>query len=163
MVVIQATDVPPSPVVEINDVVDLNYTLWVDNILYDEQSGYVYVHDPSDPVIPSEIFDQFPAIYLPPNTGFFEALLGMKPGDSKNINILFSQGKAFNNVNDPLYGEDLFYTIYLLELILDASTLTSSFSSSATTGSSIPSLTSSYTYFSTLALMVIYLYYRKRP
>ncbi len=162
VVIVQAADVPPDPVVEINDVVKLNYTLWVDTIRYDDQSGTVYVHDPSDPVFPPEIIEQFPAIYLPPNTGFFEALLGMKAGESKNINILFSQGKAFNNVNDALYGEDLFYTIHLLELVFDASTVTASFSSSASTGSSTPSLTSSFTYLPTLGLVVIYLCYRKK-
>jgi hypothetical protein len=157
----QATDVSPTPVVEVNDVVDLNYTLWVDNMLQDQQRGLVYVQDPIDRTIPPEMVKQFPALYLPPNTGFFDALLGMKAGETKDVIILFSEGKAFNNVNDSLYGEDLFYTIHILELVFDAPAVTPSSSSAATSPSS-PSLTAGFSYVSVLGLVVIYLGYRKK-
>lgn len=162
VVIIQAADVPPDPVVEINDVVKLNYTLWVDNIRYDDQSGTVYVHDPSDSIVPLEIIENFPDVRLLPNTGFFEAILGMKAGETKNVAVLFSEGKGFNNEGDPLYGEDLFYTIHLQEIVFDSSASNPSSSRITTIGTTTPSITSSFSYLSIFWLVVIFLRYRKR-
>jgi hypothetical protein len=52
-----------------------------------------------------------------------EALLNMKAGDTKNVDIPFSSGKAFNNISDRLYGKNLFYQIHLQKILVDASEL----------------------------------------
>ncbi len=116
-------DVTPNTIVEVNDVVQLNYTLWVDNKIDDIQNGTVYVHDPIDSTVPNEIYETFPDIHAPPNLGFMQALLGMKAGESKTVDIPFNSGLAFTNLSDRLYGKDLFYQIYLEKILLDASTL----------------------------------------
>lgn len=118
---IEAVEVTPDTTVEEKDVVLLNYTLWVDNIVDDKQNGTVYVHDPEDSTVPSDIYKKYPDIHTPPNRGFMESLFGKKAGDIWTVTILFSSGKAFNNVSDRLYGEDLFYEIHLQKILVDAS------------------------------------------
>ncbi|MHA2224466.1 MAG: hypothetical protein ACXAC8_04640 [Candidatus Hodarchaeales archaeon] len=116
-----AIEVTPNTIVDVNDVVILNYTLLVINNIEDIQNGTIYVHDPDDPSVPNEIFEKYPDIHVPPNTGFFEGLLGMQAGVTKGFEVLSSSGKAFTNISDPLYGEDLFYTVYIQKILLDAS------------------------------------------
>ncbi|MFX0149332.1 MAG: hypothetical protein ACFFAJ_00990 [Candidatus Hodarchaeota archaeon] len=118
---VTAIEITPETVVEMDDVVLLNYTLWVDNTIDTQLNGTVYVHDPADSKVPSEINKSFPDIHTPPNVGFMEALLGMKAGDTKNVDIPFNSGKGFNNISYYLYGKDLFYKIYLQKILLDAS------------------------------------------
>lgn len=113
-------DVTPNTRVDIADVVVVNYTLWVENLREDDQEGTVYVVDPDQPV-PTNIIDDFPDIRVPPNVGFREAMMGMTAGDIKNVEILTSSEKAFNNVSDPFYGKDLYYQIRLKEILLDSS------------------------------------------
>ncbi|MFX0171228.1 MAG: hypothetical protein ACFE9L_04855 [Candidatus Hodarchaeota archaeon] len=120
-ITVTAIEVTPDTVVEMDDVLLLNYTLWVDNEIDTQLDGTVYVHDPADSKVPSEINETFPEIHTPPNLGFMEALLGMKAGETKNVDIPFNSGKGFNNISYYLYGKDLFYRIYLKEILLDAS------------------------------------------
>ncbi|MFX0205740.1 MAG: hypothetical protein ACFFDT_07105 [Candidatus Hodarchaeota archaeon] len=120
-ITVTAIEVTPDTVVELDDVVLLNYTLWVNNNIDTQLNGTVYVHDPADSKVPSEINKSFPKIHTPPCYGFMEALLGMKAGDTKNVDIPFISGKGFNNASYYLYGEDLFYQIYLQKILLDAS------------------------------------------
>jgi hypothetical protein len=107
------------------DVVHVNYTLFIVNVKVDNQEGTIYVEDPDiiDKVgVPNTIIEEFPDVFAPPNLGFVEGLLGMKAGtEEKNHLVEFSSGKAFNNVTDPHYGDDLFYVIRLEEILLDAS------------------------------------------
>ncbi|MFX0182797.1 MAG: hypothetical protein ACFE95_06900 [Candidatus Hodarchaeota archaeon] len=122
---VTAIEVTPNTTVEENDVVILNYTLWVKDegewIIDDKQNGTVYVHDPADSQVPNEIFDIYPNITVPPCYGFYEGMKGMRAGDSRTLEIDFNSGKAFNNVSDRLFGEDLVYDIYLQKILLDAS------------------------------------------
>ncbi len=120
----RASEVTPDTKVEMHDVVLVNYTLWVENLIVDEQQGTIYVEDPDiidREGVPNKIIEEFPDVYAPPNLGFVEGLLGMKVGQEKNWNIDFSSGKAFNNVTDPHYGKDLFYQIRVKKILLDAS------------------------------------------
>jgi hypothetical protein len=120
-ITVTAVEITPETAVEMDDVVLLNYTLWVDNLIDTRLNGTVYVHDPADSKVPSEINKSFPKIHTPPNIGFMEALLGMKAGEIKNVDIPFDSGKGFNNISYYLYGKDLFYQIYLQKILLDAS------------------------------------------
>ncbi|MHA2075145.1 MAG: hypothetical protein ACW97X_11040, partial [Candidatus Hodarchaeales archaeon] len=113
-------DVTPNTRVDLADVVNVNYTLWVENLREDDQEGTVYVINPDQPV-PTSIIDDFPDIRVPPNVGFREAMMGMKAGDSKNVDIYASSGKGFNNFSDPFFGKDLYYQIRLKEILLDSS------------------------------------------
>lgn len=113
-------DVTPNTRVDIADVVVVNYTLWVENLREDDQEGTVYVVDPDQPV-PTDIIDDFPDIRVPPNAGFREAMMGMRAGDTRNVDILASSGNAFDNTSDPFYGKDLYYQIRLKEILLDSS------------------------------------------
>ena len=115
-------EVTPNTTVELKDVVIVNYTLYIDTDIIDKQEGIVYVEDPDKPV-PGKIIEQFPNIRVPPNIGFLEGLIGMKANENKTLEVLSDSGKAFNNFSDPLYGEDLFYQIILLEILLDATIL----------------------------------------
>ena len=118
---IQAIEVTPDTVVEPNDVVKLNYTLWIgagDPV--EQQNGTVWVHDPDDPIAPSELYEEFPDLFVPPNLGFMENILGMKADSLRTFDILFSSGKAFNNASDPFYHQDLTYQVYLEAILLDA-------------------------------------------
>ncbi|NHJ00791.1 MAG: hypothetical protein EAX86_01560 [Candidatus Heimdallarchaeota archaeon] len=113
-----ALEVTPNTVVELQDVVVVNYTLWVNNVRQDDQEGTVYVNDPSEPV-PGKIVEEFPDIKVPPNIGFMEALVGMKAEDEDNVVV--PPEKGFTNTTDVFYGEELFYQIRLLEILKDAS------------------------------------------
>jgi hypothetical protein len=115
-----AIDVTPNTRVEMEDVVIVNYTLWVENIREDDQEGTVYVVDPDQPV-PSSIIEQYPDIKVPPNVGFREAMLGMLAGGYKQVDISPTSGKGFTNVSDPFYGKLLTYQIRLLEILYDSS------------------------------------------
>lgn len=118
-----AIEVTPDTFVEIGDVVVLNYTLWVESQIDDIQNGTVYVQDPTDSTVPNDIYEIYPDIHTPPNLGFMKALINMKAGYTKTVDIPFSSGEAFNNISDRLYGEDLFYQIHLQKILLDASEL----------------------------------------
>ncbi len=121
---VHALEVTPDTIVELDDVVKLNYTLWIgagDPV--EQQNGTVWVHDPDDPNAPSEIFEQYPDLFVPPNVGFMENIIGMQADTYRTFDILFSSGKAFNNATDPFYTEDLFYEVYLEEILLDATVL----------------------------------------
>ncbi len=122
---IDAVEVTADTVVEEKDVVLLNYTLYIKGedgwVLDDKQNGTVYVHDPEDSTVPSDIYKKYPDIHTPPNRGFMDSLLGRKAGDFWTEEILFISGKAFNNRSDRLYGEDLFYKIQLQKILVDAS------------------------------------------
>ena len=108
---------------EMEDVVIVNYTLWVDNNREDDQEGTVYVVDPDQPV-PNSIIEQYPDIKVPPNVGFREAMIGMVAGSNKQIDIPPSSGKGFINTSDPFYGKLLTYQIRLLEILYDSSSPT---------------------------------------
>ncbi|UCG90067.1 MAG: hypothetical protein JSU57_06285 [Candidatus Heimdallarchaeota archaeon] len=120
----RAIEVTPDTKVEMYDVVRVNYTLWIENDIVDDQEGTIYVEDPEiidKEGVPNTIIEEFPNVYAPPNLGFVEGLLGMKAGDEKSWQVLFSSGKAFNNDTDPYHREDLFYIIRLKKILLDAS------------------------------------------
>lgn len=120
----QAIEVTPNTRVEMHDVVLVNYTLWIKENVTDKQEGPVYVKNPDlieQDGVPESIIEEFPDVWAPPNLGFVEGILGMKAGEEKNWEVLFSSKKAINNVNDSLYGEDLFYKIRLKKILLDAS------------------------------------------
>ncbi|MFX1516072.1 MAG: hypothetical protein ACFFC6_07180 [Promethearchaeota archaeon] len=120
----QAIEVTPNTRVGLHDVARVNYTLWIEANIVDNQEGPVYVEDPDkieDEGVPESIWRNFPDVWAPPNLGFMEALLGMKAGEEKPITIQWESGKAFNNLSDSHYGEDLFYQIRLLEILHDAS------------------------------------------
>ncbi|MHA1994747.1 MAG: hypothetical protein ACW97Z_09415 [Candidatus Hodarchaeales archaeon] len=114
-----ALDVTPDTLVELNDVVKLNYTLWVKTAIVEQQNGTVWVHDPNDPSAPSELYEQFPDLTVPPNVGFLHGILGMKAGNTKTFDVYFLSGEAFNNITDPFYLEDLVYQVTLSEILLD--------------------------------------------
>ena len=121
----QAIDVTPNTRVELHDVVRVNYTLWIEADIVDNQEGPVYVEDPDiieEVGVPESIIEQFPDVFAPPNLGFVEGILGMKAGEEKPCLIEWNSGKAFNNISDSHYGKDLFYQIRLREILLDAST-----------------------------------------
>jgi len=121
---VNALEITPDTIVELGDVVKLNYTLWIgagDPV--EQQNGTVWVHDPDDPNAPSEIYEQYPDLFVPPNVGFMENIIGMRADTYKTFDILFISEKAFNNVTDPWYHEDLTYLVYLEEILLDATTL----------------------------------------
>jgi hypothetical protein len=121
---VKAIEVTPETAVGLNDVVKLNYTLWIgagDPV--EQQNGTVWVHDPDDPNAPSELYEQFPDLFVPPNVGFMENIVGMKADTNRTFDILFSSGKAFNNATDPWYLQDLTYHVYLEEILLDATVL----------------------------------------
>lgn len=120
---VEALEVTPETIVELNDVVVLNYTLWVDNTIDDIQNGTVYVHDPSDSTVPAELYERFPDIHTPPNAGFMEALIGMRARETKTVTIPAFSSKGFTNTSDRLYGKELFYQIHLREILVDATTL----------------------------------------
>ncbi len=112
-----AIEVTPETIVEMNDVVIVNYTLWIVNDRMDDQEGTVYVADP-DELVPGSIIEEFPDIRVPPNVGFRKALLGMKAGETKDVPIAPEEG--FTNISDPFYGRPLFYNIRLIKILLDA-------------------------------------------
>jgi hypothetical protein len=114
-----AIDVTPDTIVELDDVVILNYTLWVKEVIVEQQNGTLWVHDPSDPKAPSELYEQFPDLTVPPNVGFLNGILGMKAGSTRTFDVSFLSGEAFNNDSDPFYFEDLFYQVTLSEILLD--------------------------------------------
>ncbi|PWI48210.1 hypothetical protein CEE45_07835 [Candidatus Heimdallarchaeota archaeon B3_Heim] len=118
-------DVTPETLVELNDVVKLNYTLWIETAIVERQNGTVWVHNPDDPNAPNELYEQFPDLTVPPNVGFLNAILGMKAGDTKTFDVLFSSGEAFNNITDPFYLEDLVYQVSLSEILLDTTEIPS--------------------------------------
>ena len=121
----QAIDVTPNTKVDWHDVVRVNYTLWIEENIVDNQEGPIYVEDPDvieQDGVPEKIIEEFPDIFAPPNLGFVEGILGMRAGEETTHNIEWESGKAFNNINDSHYGEDLFYQIRLKEILLDAST-----------------------------------------
>jgi hypothetical protein len=122
---VTAIEVTPNTTVEENDVVILNYTLWAKEegewIIDDKQNGTVYVHDPADSKVPSEIFDKYANISVPPCYGFYEGIKGMRAGDTRTLEIEFISGNAFNNVSDRLFGKDLVYDVYLQKILQDAS------------------------------------------
>ncbi|MHA1947917.1 MAG: hypothetical protein ACXAC6_12860 [Candidatus Hodarchaeales archaeon] len=121
---VRALEVTPDTIVELNDVVKLNYTLWIEaGDPVEQQNGTVWVHDPDDPNAPSELYEQFPDLFVPPNLGFMENILGMKARTFKTFDILYSSNKAFNNATDPFYHHDLTYQVYLEDILLDASVL----------------------------------------
>ena len=123
---VNALEITPDTQVGLNDVVKLNYTRWViggDLNNPAKVNGTVWVHDPDDPNAPSELFEQFPGLFVPPNVGFLENIIGMQAGTFRSFEVLFSSDKAFNNATDPLHGEDLFYEVYLEEILLDATDL----------------------------------------
>lgn len=115
-----AIDITPDTRVEMEDVVIVNYTLWVENTRADDQEGTVYVVDPDQPV-PNNIIEQYPDIRVPPNVGFREAMLGMVAGGYKQVDITPTSGKGFTNVSDPFYGKLLTYQIRLIEILYDSS------------------------------------------
>ncbi len=121
---VRALEITPDTTVGLNDVVKLNYTLWIGaDDPVEQQNGTVWVHDPDDPNAPSELYEQFPDLFVPPNVGFMENIIGMKADTNRTFDILFSSGKAFNNASDPWYDENLFYLVYLEEILLDATVL----------------------------------------
>ena len=120
---VRALEVTPDTTVGLNDVVKLNYTLWIGVNPVDEQNGTVWVHDPDDPNAPSELYEQFPDLFVPPNIGFMENIIGMKAKTNRTFDILFSSKKAFNNITDPWYHQDLTYQVYLEKILLDATEL----------------------------------------
>ncbi|MHA1971596.1 MAG: hypothetical protein ACTSW1_01315 [Candidatus Hodarchaeales archaeon] len=113
-----ASEISPDTIVELGDVVVVNYTLIVDTVEADNQEGTVYVEDPSNKV-PDKIVAEYPDIFKVPNIGFLEGLLGMRSGQNKTWEVPSSKG--FTNTSDPLYGENLFYIIFLKEILYDAS------------------------------------------
>lgn len=121
-----AIDVTPDTLVELNDVVKLNYTLWIETEVVERQNGTVWVHDPNDPNAPNELYELYPDLTVPPNVGFLKGILGiydgvyMKAGDTKTFNVFFIDGEAFNNETDPFHNEDLFYQVTISEILLDA-------------------------------------------
>lgn len=120
----KAIEVTPDTKVEIHDVVIVNYSLWILNQRVDDQEGTIYVENPDvikSEGVPNSVIDEFPDVFSPPNVGFMEGMLGMKAGEEKSLEVFFSSRKAFNNVTDPYYGEDLFYVIRLKKILLDAS------------------------------------------
>ncbi|MHA2202344.1 MAG: hypothetical protein ACW991_01525, partial [Candidatus Hodarchaeales archaeon] len=98
---------------------------WIEANIVDDQEGPIYVEDP-DVIervgVPESIIEEFPDVFAPPNLGFVEGILGMRAGEEKSYNIEWETGKAFNNVSDIHYGEDLFYQIRVKRILLDAST-----------------------------------------
>jgi hypothetical protein len=120
---VRALEVTPETEVGLNDVVKLNYTLWIETDPVEQQNGTVWVHDPDDPNAPSELYEQFPDLFVPPNLGFMENILGMKANTFRNFVIAYSSGKAFNNATDPFHLYDLTYLVYLEEILLDATVL----------------------------------------
>jgi hypothetical protein len=115
-----ALEVTADTRIELNDVVKLNYTLWVELTIVEQQNGTVWIHDPGDPNAPSELYEQFPDLTVPPNLGFLEGILGMKAGDNKTFDVEFESGKAFNNETDPYFSEDLTYQVVIFEILLDS-------------------------------------------
>lgn len=118
---VTAIDVTPDTVVEREDVVKLNYTLWIgvggDN---ETVNGTVWVHDPNDPEAPNDLVQQFPDLTVPPNIGFMKGILGMKAGQMKTFDVFANSGEGFTNESEVGYDEDLFYQVYLLEILLDS-------------------------------------------
>lgn len=122
----QALEVTPDTQIGEDDVVKLNYTLQLQkNLGVDVEAinGTVWVHDPNDPQAPSELYEQYQDLTVPPCLGFLEGILGMKAGQEKTFYINWDDGKAFNNVTDPWYGEDLKYNVHIFEILLDATEL----------------------------------------
>jgi hypothetical protein len=122
-----ALDVTSSTRIEKNDVVILNYTLWVETAIVEQQNGTVWVHDPNDPNAPNELYEQFPDLTVPPNVGFLNGILGMRAGENKTIYVQFLSGEAFNNITDPFHGEDLFYLVEISEILLDVTEIPTTF------------------------------------
>jgi hypothetical protein len=121
----QAIDVTPNTKVDWHDVVRVNYTLWIEADIVDNQEGPIYVEDPDkieQDGVPESLIEEFPDVFAPPNLGFVEGVLGMKAGEEKTHTIRWESGKAFNKINDSHYGEDLFYQIRVKRILLDAST-----------------------------------------
>ncbi|MFX0125678.1 MAG: hypothetical protein ACFFAE_18790 [Candidatus Hodarchaeota archaeon] len=121
----QAIDVTPNTKVEMHDVVRVNYTLWIEENIVDNQEGPIYVEDPDvieQDGVPESIIEEFPDVFAPPNLGFVEGVLGMKAGEEKSYSVEWASGKAFNKINDTHYGKDLFYLIRIKKILLDAST-----------------------------------------
>ncbi|UCG02227.1 MAG: hypothetical protein JSW11_21880 [Candidatus Heimdallarchaeota archaeon] len=120
----QTIDVTPNTRIEIHDVVLVNYTLWIEENIVDDQQGPIYVEDPDviEKVgVPESIIEEFPNVFAPPNLGFVEGILGMRAGEETNHRINWITGKAFNDPNDTYYGENLFYQIRIKKILLDAS------------------------------------------
>lgn len=121
----QAIDVTPNTKVEMHDIVRVNYTLWIEENIVDNQEGPIYVEDPDvieQDGVPESIIEEFPDVFAPPNLGFVEGVLGMKAGEEKPHEVEWASGKAFNKINDTYYGKDLFYLIRVKKILLDAST-----------------------------------------
>ncbi len=114
-----ALEVTPDTRIELNDVVKLNYTLWVNLVIEEIQNGTVWVHDPNDPNAPPELYEQYPFLTVPPNVGFMKGILGMRAGETDTFDISFTSGEAFNNESDPFYLEDLTYQVTISEILLD--------------------------------------------
>ena len=83
----QAVDVTPNTKIEMHDVVRVNYTLWIEENIVDNQEGPIYVENP-DVIeqigVPESIIEQFPDVFAPPNLGFVEGILGMRAGEEKS-------------------------------------------------------------------------------
>ncbi len=121
-----ALDVTPDTMIDREDVVKLNYTLWILGTPDDPVeaiNGTLWVHDPNDPLAPNELHEQFQYLTVPPCVGFLEGILGMKAGEERTFNVYWADGLAINNVTDPWYQEDLKYNVHLHEILLDATEL----------------------------------------
>lgn len=117
---VNAIEVTPDTRVGMRDVVVVNYTLWVESVREDDQEGTVYVVNPDQPV-PNSIIEEYDGIKVPPNVGFREAMIGMRAGDNKSLDIPENSEKGFTNVSDPFYGKKLSYTIRIKEILYDSS------------------------------------------
>jgi hypothetical protein len=118
----QALEVTPETVVELEDVVRLNFTAWAVNHLEinETANGTVWVHDPNDPRAPNELYEQFPDLHVPPCQGFVDEILGMRAGDNRTFTVYWDDGNAINNVSDRFYHHDILYRVRLYEILLDA-------------------------------------------
>ena len=122
----KALEVTPDTMIEREDVVKLNYTLWILGTPDDPVeaiNGTLWVHDPNDPQAPNDLYEQFQDLTVPPCVGFLEGILGMKAGEERTFNVYWNDGKAFNNVTDPWYQMNLKYNAHVHEILHDATEL----------------------------------------
>lgn len=116
-----AIEVTPDTFIEMEDVVKLNYTLWVgvgDPV--ELINGTLWVHDPNDPEAPNDLYQQFPDLTVPPNIGFMKGILGMKAEQMRTFDVLASSGEGFTNESELWFDEDLTYQVYIEEILLDS-------------------------------------------
>lgn len=126
------------------DVVDVNYSLWLDEDHTIEKPGsisntnvdlhYIYLRRSQNELVPSKVLESFPEsaaqeLNISYLQNFIDAIIGMQ----------VEQEKDFMITAEEAYGEeDLYYDIKLLEILYDASEETPSETTTTTTSSTDP-------------------------